>query len=1128
MENVDGMAPFLMNVVSDCDLWMFLSSRGGLTAGRESAEGAVFPYETDDRLHQAHLHTGPYTRIRFAEPSLAEWTPFIPPLMKGFERRLYKSVFGNSVIFEERHLRAQMTFRYRWSSSDRYGIVRSVSLRNHGSSSRRLHVLDGMRNILPHGVELRSWQSASNLVNAYRRSEIDDELPLGYYTLESLLTDKAEPAESLRATVVWSVGCDPQTVRVKIHGSFSGTCVTGEPGDYCVENRMVLSPNEESKWQIVMDAGKNHADICALRKELRDPAALQKSLEGDIQQGTQKLKKLLSSIDGLQRSKDQVANAHHVANALFNGMRGGIFVENYQVEREDFVRFASTRNRDCLDYDSDFWDSLPESVAHPTLLRLANDAGNPNLIRLALEYLPLTFSRRHGDPSRPWNRFHIRVRDNQGKPVLAYEGNWRDIFQNWDALCLAFPHFIGPVVAKFLNASTTDGHNPYRITDHGVDWEVPVDDDPWSHIGYWGDHQIVYLGRLLERWRTIDENEVLQQLVSPIYSYTEIPYRIRNYDELVRDPKNTIDFDKDRNKLLEERRGEVGADGVLVQDQNGDIVHVTLLEKLLVSVLGKLSNFIPDAGIWMNTQRPEWNDAQNALVGQGASVVTLCHLRKFLSDFENLLDRRSDDECMVSDAVLQWFEAVSNAFSDSLREPTFNGGIHSETLLNEHPRSEDRRAFLSKVGEAAALYRQKVYGEGLGARCSLRIQSVRDFCRDASAALHLSIENNARADGLRHSYNTVRFTADGRGLEIQRLPEMLEGQVAYLDSGDIEPDSLGQLVDALYASQLYRADQKSFLLQPPARPPSFLRKNTFADDRIRGNRLLETLRNEGERSVIQDDPDGNLHFHPDLVNRRALLGRLNSLEADPRWTVLVEKHRADTLALYEDVFSHRSFTGRSGSMYGYEGLGCIYWHQVSKLLLAVQKIALKNADGDDWPALAAMYERIREGLGATKSPVLHGAFPTDPYSHTPAHAGAQQPGMTGQVKEGVLLRFGELGVGLVEGELVFEPRFLRHDEFLTEQTQWDVVTVDGTMRRIKLSAGSLGFTYCQVPVIYRPVEGPCAMRVCDAHGNMRAMDGNRLPADLSAKILRRDGDVAHVEVDFPLAWIRPGQKSVVI
>ena len=128
----------------------------------------------------------------------------------------------------------------------------------------------------------------------------------------------------------------------------------------------------------------------------------------------------------------------------------------------------------------------------------AGETDDPNLARLADEYLPIGFSRRHGDPSRPWNHFEIRVRDRQGEPLLSYQGNWRDIFQNWEALCRSFPDYLPSIIAKFLNASTADGFNPYRITSDGIDWEVPEPDNPWSGIGYWGDHQIVYLLRLLE------------------------------------------------------------------------------------------------------------------------------------------------------------------------------------------------------------------------------------------------------------------------------------------------------------------------------------------------------------------------------------------------------------------------------------------------------------------------------------------------------------------------------------------------------------------------------------------------------------------------------------------------------
>jgi hypothetical protein len=45
----------------------------------------------------------------------------------------------------------------------------------------------------------------------------------------------------------------------------------------------------------------------------------------------------------------------------------------------------------------------------------------------------------------------------------------------------------------------------------------------------------------------------------------------------------------------------------------------------------------------MNTQRPEWNDANNALVGNGVSMVTLYYLYRLLT-FADELFRNSDNK----------------------------------------------------------------------------------------------------------------------------------------------------------------------------------------------------------------------------------------------------------------------------------------------------------------------------------------------------------------------------------------------------------------------------------------------------------------------------------------------------
>src|SRR5947199_10817922 len=113
--------------------------------------------------------------------------------------------------------------------------------------------------------------------------------------------------------------------------------------------------------------------------------------------------------------------------------------------------------------------------------------------------------------------------------------------------------------------------------------------------------------------------------------------------------------------MIEERVRKNGADGKLVCDKKGEPRLVNLAEKLLVPILAKLSNFIPGAGIWLNTQRPEWNDANNALVGNGASMVTLYYLRRHLTFCRELFSFQAETKIPLSREVANFFTALSGA-----------------------------------------------------------------------------------------------------------------------------------------------------------------------------------------------------------------------------------------------------------------------------------------------------------------------------------------------------------------------------------------------------------------------------------------------------------------------------------
>jgi hypothetical protein len=206
-------------------------------------------------------------------------------------------------------------------------------------------------------------------------------------------------------------------------------------------------------------------------------------------------------------------------------------------------------------------------------------------------------------------------------------------------------------------------------------------------------------------------------------------------------------------------------------------------------------------------------------------------------------------------------------------------------------------------------------------------------------------------------------------------------------------------------------------------------------------------------------------------------------------------------------------------MYAYEGLGCVYWHMVGKLLLAVQENALQ-VDREAQPApvreaLAAAYHRIRAGLGFEKTVVEYGAIPLDPYSHTPPRAGARQPGMTGQVKEGILARLGELGVRVEAGVVGFRPMLLKRREFRSEAGTYRYYDLDGSPRSLEVPENALAFTLYQVPIVYELTRGEAWVRVTARDGTSSTHPGDRLDMHTSRSLFGRRGEIARIDVGVP-------------
>ncbi|MCP4415076.1 MAG: hypothetical protein GY805_00540, partial [Chloroflexi bacterium] len=367
ISHYDQMPPFFMSLVSGANHWLFIASTGGLTAGRINANSALFPYETEDKITAHSEQAGGKTIVRVKKNGRFHlWEPFSNRYagIYNCKRHLYKNIPGNKLIFEEINHDLGLTFRTVWRTGDRFGFIKSGWLQNDGDDCQ-IELLDGLQNLLPHGATTALQTNLSSLLNAYKRNELEPETGLGIFSLSATISDQAEPSESLKATAVWQAGLDNPVhllSTVQVDGFRYGRSLTpehdicGRAGSYFVSSGFALPSGGEKTWYIVADVNQTATSIAGLTRFLRqDDAVILMKIEADIDQNTADLVRYVAAADGLQLSAEKTTSAHHFANVLFNIMRGGIFANGYQIERDDLTAFVRVRNRAVIKKYADWF-----------------------------------------------------------------------------------------------------------------------------------------------------------------------------------------------------------------------------------------------------------------------------------------------------------------------------------------------------------------------------------------------------------------------------------------------------------------------------------------------------------------------------------------------------------------------------------------------------------------------------------------------------------------------------------------------------------------------------------------------------------------------------------------------------
>jgi len=135
-------------------------------------------------------------------------------------------------------------------------------------------------------------------------------------------------------------------------------------------------------------------------------------------------------------------------------------------------------------------------------------------------------------------------------------------------------------------------------------------------------------------------------------------------------------------------------------------------------------------------------------------------------------------------------------------------------------------------------FRNEIYNFSFsGEKRWLKVSDIADFTAICLKYIDQSIKVNKRRDGLYHAYNLITINQDT--ISIRNLYEMLEGQVAILSSGFLSTMESLNVLNSLKNSNIFRADQYSYMLYPDRQLPRFMDKNIIPEKLVRKSLLFK-------------------------------------------------------------------------------------------------------------------------------------------------------------------------------------------------------------------------------------------------------------------------------------------------
>lgn len=685
-------------------------------------------------------------------------------------------------------------------------LVRKVTITNTDMHDCELEILDGMPSCIPYGVDNASMKNMGQTTKAWMQVE-DAENNTPYYRVRVSMEDSA-------------------AVSKVEGGNFSFACFADG-----TRLKAIVDPDAVFGYDNSLEKAIGFLES-SVDELIKYPQVTANQLPCSFFAAKQMVKAKESIT--IYEVVGQVVNKEVLQKFMNHEFNGDYF------ERK-FCEAVNLTEELCKGIETHTGDERFDTYCKYTYLDNLLRGGYP--VKLTDDKVFYIYSRKHGDLERDYNYFCMLPEFyTQGN------GNFRDVNQN--RRCdTEFEPFVGDRNIKmFYSLIQLDGYNPLgvekvtyqlrteeakklpiaaglqefftspftpgevfrRLEAEGVQEEEQqklfemILDKAEETVngnfgeGYWCDHWTYNLD-LIENYLAVFPEREEEMLYDGSYTWFLSQINInKRQKRYAKEPQGIRQY-----HALEESSRRDGSQK-LVKDKNGETLHATLMEKLLLLCAIKYATL--DAygmGIEMEGGKPGWYDALNGMPGIfGSSMAETCELGRNLSYTITALEKYSHQVEMLEE-VAELIKSLSKITAEE-----------KQSLLTE----EKVMGFWNKANDVKEAYREKTFLSVAGKKVCMTSDELAAILKEWKEVVEAGIEKAYRMGKdifpTYFTYEVTEYAENEEGIqvkdfEVRPVPFFLEGPVRFLKL-EVEQQQKQKLYEEVKSSDLYDKKLKMY------------------------------------------------------------------------------------------------------------------------------------------------------------------------------------------------------------------------------------------------------------------------------------------------------------------------------